>query len=436
MPGRIDRRRDVRSLPHAIQHIECVTGVTGSVRRRHPARLFEHLADRVTVRSAEDSRRFRPGAAALLPTLLAWYVGSILAHFGIIQVAGLVGGYTAVGGLSILPLAVLTRLIGYVGMFLVARNALFPRTRSWRLRAWLDDFWRALSVGILPFYAVYGRGAGCVRHHRLHEPGAHGRAIPGRRRRAGRIRQPGGSKEVILTTGTGFWTIAVIVIVFLARAVLGRSAGRRPHWTVMFEVYLEAIWVFFFVVTVQDLLTGAFDWLGTRRVGSWMTDLFDAILAQFGWIGAAWNWAWGEGGAFLFAPLGWLAIAGILAFVEDANDLGGLDVRLLRRRSVVAARRARSRAPGWLRRGVAILGDDWRERFVPFAAAVLRMGGPARFSSAPTCSSTRPCISCSPGWISCWFRRSARTTSAPSGRCSTRCCSFPGRFSRSRSGSH
>ena len=188
---------------------------------------------------------------------------------------------------------------------------------------------------------------------------------------------------MILTTGTGFWTIAVIVIVFLARAVLGRSAGRRPRWTVMFEVYLEAIWVFFFVVTVQDLLTGAFDWLGTRRVGSWMTDLFDAILAQFGWIGAAWNWAWGEGGAFLFAPLGWLAIAGILAFVEDANDLGGLDVRLLRRRSVVAARRAHSRAPGWLRRGVAILGDDWRERFVPFAAAVLRMwrAGPVLIGS-------------------------------------------------------
>ena len=45
-------------------------------------------------------------------------------------------------------------------MFLVARNALFPRTRSWRLRAWLDDFWRALSVGILPFYAVYATWGG------------------------------------------------------------------------------------------------------------------------------------------------------------------------------------------------------------------------------------------------------------------------------------
>lgn len=308
------------------------------------------------------------------PTLLAWYFGSVLAHFAVIQVAGFVGGDTAVGGLSILPLAVLARLIGYVGMFLVARNALFPRSRGRSLREWLDDFWRALGVGILPFYAVYAAWGG-LRDDIIDYAT---RALTVAQSQAvvdilGGSGTPGGSKDVILTIGTGFWTFAVIVIAFVARWVLTRTAERRPRWTVVLEVYLEAIWVFFFVVTLQDLLTGAFDWLGTRRVGTWMTDLHDAILAQFGWLGAAWTWVWDEGGSFLLAPLGWLAIAGILACVEDANDLGGLDARVLRHRYVVAARRTHAQAPGWLRRALNSLGDDWRERMVPWAAAVLRM---------------------------------------------------------------
>lgn len=313
------------------------------------------------------------------PTLLAWYLGSVLAHFAVIQVAGFVGGHTAVGGLSILPLAVLTRLIGYVGMFLVARNALFPRSRARSARAWLDDFWRALGVGILPFYAVYAAWGG-LREDILDYAS---RALTAAQSQIMAGEDGSGPKELIFTIGTGFWTVAVILIAFVARWLLNRSAERRPRWTVIFEVYLETIWVFFFVVTVQDLLTGAFDWLGTRRVGTWTTDLHDWILTQFGWIGAAWNWVWGEGGSFILAPLGWLAVAGILAFVADANDLGGLDAQVLGHRYVIAARHTHAKAPGWLRRVLGSLGDDWRERMVPFAAAVLRMwrAGPVFIAS-------------------------------------------------------
>ena len=318
------------------------------------------------------------------PTLLAWYLGSALAHFAVIQIAGYVGGYTAVGGLSILPLAVLTRLIGYVGMFLVARNALVPRPETWTRRDWADDFWRALGVRILPFYAVYAAWGGL--HDDVIDYASRALVVANSQMivdTLGDGKHGAAAKDVVLTTGTGFWTFAVILLAFLARWILKRSAERRPRWTVVIEVYLEAIWVFFFVLTVRDQLTAVFEWFGTRRIGTWTTDLHDWILTQFGWLGAAWNWLWGEGGSFLLAPLGWLAVAGILAFVDDSYDLGDVGTRVLGSRYLVAARRTHEGAPGWLRRMLRSLGDDWRERFLPFAAAVLRMwrAGPVLIGS-------------------------------------------------------
>ena len=93
------------------------------------------------------------------PALLAWYVAGTLGHYWAIELAGVVGAYTDVGGVLLQPFAPLAKLISYVAMLLVVRDGLrhlgvlAPRPDDPRERR--RDFGRALLGGIVPFVAFY-----------------------------------------------------------------------------------------------------------------------------------------------------------------------------------------------------------------------------------------------------------------------------------------
>ena len=60
------------------------------------------------------------------PALVAWYLAGTLGRYAGIQLAGFVGGYSAIGGILLLPLAILAKMVSVVAMLLVLRDAM-PR---------------------------------------------------------------------------------------------------------------------------------------------------------------------------------------------------------------------------------------------------------------------------------------------------------------------
>ena len=92
------------------------------------------------------------------PALVAWFLAGTLGRYIGLEVAGFVGGYSALGGLLLLPVAILAKLVSVVAMFLVLRDGLprlgaiapAPVERAARLRSFRD----ALLASILPFFAV------------------------------------------------------------------------------------------------------------------------------------------------------------------------------------------------------------------------------------------------------------------------------------------
>jgi hypothetical protein len=58
------------------------------------------------------------------PALLAWYLGGSLVRAGVITLAAPIGPQSALAALLLVPIAVLAKLVSYIGMFLVVRRAL------------------------------------------------------------------------------------------------------------------------------------------------------------------------------------------------------------------------------------------------------------------------------------------------------------------------
>ena len=82
-------------------------------------------------------------AGAHWPALVAWFLAGWLARYLLIELAAVVGASALLGGLLIMPLAILARLISFVAMFLVLRPGMphlqrfgdgTPETRRSRTR--------------------------------------------------------------------------------------------------------------------------------------------------------------------------------------------------------------------------------------------------------------------------------------------------------------
>ncbi|WP_322409045.1 hypothetical protein [Microbacterium invictum] len=317
--------------------------------------------------------------AAHWPALLAWYLAGSLGRYLSIQLAGYVGGYTALGGILLLPLAILAKLVSVVAMFLVLRDGMLrlsaiapnPVDRGERLRSFRD----ALLSAVLPFIAVYA-----ILGFLIDDVAAYlqvALAVQTDRQWAAIL------EETTLDTSGAVdsltwepWTIIVVALAFGGRWAWKRWQQALPRWTALGATYLEALWIFLAAYFLGEAFGQVTAWIDTRQAMVWLADLRRAVgelFAPLGWTWDAVEWLLGQAGAVLFVPLAWLTIAGVI-YGRTVSPQGVQ----LRGALVDRARSRYGSLPQRLRRRLVDLGSEVGGRFRPIWQAILLMwrGGP------------------------------------------------------------
>lgn len=315
------------------------------------------------------------------PALLAWFLAGMLGRYVLIELSGWIAAYWRIGGILILPLAALSRLVGFVAMFLVIRDGLrhlgvlapTPENPLARRRAFLDS----LLAGILPFVAVYS-AAGLMQDDYLAYVG---RALEVSRDQAWQVTanslEDGGPGLVQMDTGvvgdlgmSGI-TIAMIVVAFAGRWALKRYRKRLAKAFAVLAVYLETLWVYLTLLLIQNLLDLLMGWVAERRAVGWLIQL-RGWLADHAWpVGWVWDrfvWLVDQLGGLTVQPLAWLVVAGVLygqAVAPQAPQLSG--------RFADAARERAARLSEGGRKRLGELGAELGSRFSPIAKAFVLM---------------------------------------------------------------
>ncbi|MBD3940663.1 hypothetical protein IF188_02990 [Microbacterium sp. NEAU-LLC] len=306
------------------------------------------------------------------PVLLALYLGAILVRYGVIEVAGWVGSYNAVAGSLLLPIAILVRLVALVAMFLVLRDGMrqlraiapLPTDGPTRRR----EFFDALMVGILPFFAFYAAW-GYLREDAV------AYSLRALELSTGRLLTDEARGDGVggMVTATPL-TVAIVVVAFALRWLLKRHRDRLPRGFGFIAAYLEAVWVYFAAIVISDVVGAVTAWVGSRQGMVWLGDirsLMESVFVPLGWLWGATDWLLGEAGGIILLPIAWLTIAGVLygqavaPQAIDATELGGEVGRRIRTRYTSLPARLRSR-----------LADIWSElisRFTPIGNALVLM---------------------------------------------------------------
>lgn len=318
------------------------------------------------------------------PAMLAWYLAGAMAHYWVTALAGFVGAYTSVGGLLIMPFAVLARLISLVGMLLVLRDGLtslqtvapVPEAADERRRSFLT----ALLASILPFFAVYA-AQGLLRED-IQSYGL--RALAKNKEEIGatlgtdRTFDPG---DNVLELSFNVWTVLIIVAAFVARWAWGRWSNRLPRTFALLAVYCEVVWVFFSILLLKDLTDAVATWVDNRAVMAWLGEVRKAIAGWFPpivWLGDGVGWLLSQAGPVLLAPLAWLTVAGVVygqAIVAEKLQI--------QHRLVAEMRERVAQVPNPVMRRLRDLGTELGSRFLPIWRAVLLMwrAGPVIIAS-------------------------------------------------------
>ncbi len=308
------------------------------------------------------------------PALLAWFlVGTIGRYLGI-EVAGFVGGYSALGGILLLPLAILAKLVSVVAMFLVLRDGMPrlgviappPADASERRLAFRD----ALLSTVLPFIAVYA-ALGFLREDVAAYLDTVLQVVDARRA-AGFI----GGVEVDTSGSVDSltwepWTIAVVALAFAGRWAWKRWRARLPRWTSLAATYLEGLWVFLVAYFIGEALSEITSWVDSRQAIAWLTDAREWLASLFAPLGWAWGgveWLLAEIASLIGVPLAWLAIAGVIygqaVSPQGVQWRGELATRTRERYGTVPER---------LRRRLNDLGGSVGSRFKPVWQAIVLM---------------------------------------------------------------
>lgn len=308
------------------------------------------------------------------PQLLAWFLAGWLGNYFALHLAGFVGGWWTTGGLLLLPLAVLARLVSFVAMFLVVRDAL----RELGLIAAVPDgarergtvFLNSLLAGILPFFAVYA-AYGFLRddffeYVRIGMQVHTGRIFSGE----------DVSDEDLSSAGFGVWTWAIIVVAYGLRWGWKRWGERLPRGLSVVAVYLEAVWLFFFVWTLGDITRALGDWVAHRAAMVWLGEARAWLTERIAVIGWLWDgvlWLIGQLGGVLLQPLAWLAVAGVIYGQAIAAERITVSERYTENRYLDEARRRFTVLPEWVRTRVGDIGEDLLDRFRPIGRSLLLM---------------------------------------------------------------
>jgi len=318
-------------------------------------------------------RTFGRAVIQTWPMVLTWFLAGWLAHAALIRLAGWAGVYESLWGLIILPLAVLAKLAGYVGMFLAVRPAMRHYQRLEALaravpadeetaptapRSFTRVWGSTIATGLIAFLVIYFTW-GLIADDVI----AYGRASWDQYD-PDAVNRP-------LQVGLGVMSISFVVIAFGLRLLLGRFAARLPRWVGAITAYLEAAWLLTVGLALQTMLAGVPEWFQTRRMIAWAIDGIAAIRESFSWFAAVGDvlaWVVGAVGEVVLLPLAWLALAAIV-FAQVLP-------RRTRRSSGRLSRIRESAATRWRRmpRPVRVLGTSLssglRERWEPIATAL------------------------------------------------------------------
>lgn len=314
--------------------------------------------------------------AAHWPALLAWFLAGVLVRYLVIELAGFVGAYSAVGGLLLMPLAILARLVGFVAMFLTVRDGMarlgaiapLPPSASERRRAFVD----ALLAGVLPFFAFYAAWG----YLRDDMAAYSARALEVQTEVNGASELLGG-EAVARGAGTidqlGFEpvTILLIVVAFAGRWAWNRYRDRLPRLLSLVAVYLEAIWVFLTVMLLSQATGWIGEWVASRQGMVWLADLrawTAEQLVPIAWVWEGVEWLLGELGGVILLPVAWLTIAGVIYGQAVAAEAPQLSVGILDR-----ARHGWGALPSGVRRRLADIGGELVSRFRPIGRAFVLM---------------------------------------------------------------
>lgn len=241
------------------------------------------------------------------PALVAWYLGGEALHQLLVQLAGLVGGYTTLGGLLLLPLAVAAKLIAYVAMYLTIRSSLphvaNPAGEGYR------EFGGAILVSILPFFAFYSAW-GMLNTDLIEFVNvASSIALFDANFDTEQLQDRGGLVSV------GVLPIAVLVIALAARLLFSKYSGRLPSWTLALAAYAEVLWTFMLFTLVVQWWSDAKEWLGGTVGMGWLQSIGDWFALNIAPIATIWEgmlWLIGLLAAVLLIPAAWLAVAGVI----------------------------------------------------------------------------------------------------------------------------
>ena len=250
------------------------------------------------------------------PAMLAWYLAGSLVRASIIALAAPIGPHSALAALLLVPIAVLARLISYIGMFLVLRRVL-PGYRAAAegdvefrsLRETVTDFVRVLLATIGPFFALYGI------------IGLLGQDLSDYAQASFRYSFLTDNPNP-LQVGDGPLVLIVVVVAFAARWLLTIFAHRLPGWVAVPQVYLEANWVFVALTGIGALFGGAQAWIANRQIMHWgsaardfVVGLWDPIRLFVDGIG----WITPVLVQVVLLPLAWILIASIIYLRSLAN---------------------------------------------------------------------------------------------------------------------
>ncbi|GEK80473.1 hypothetical protein [Agrococcus baldri] len=329
------------------------------------------------------------------PALVALHLGGVLARYALIELAGWVGAYTAVGGLLILPLAVLARLAAFVGMFLVLRASLRqlsaiappPASPLERRRAFIAS----LLGGVLPFFAVY-MATGNVQQDVDAYAARALEVLSTLRLEAAFGDGPEVNGETVLDVALGWPALVAIGIALAGRWAWGRWEQRLPRWVAIVAVYLEGVWVFLSVLLIGDLLDAVRAWVDERQAMVWVADArawLAESVAPAAWLWDGVDWVLAEIAGAIGQPLAWLTIAGVMYGQAVAAQAPALSHRLRGTRlgsietRVTAARSRYGALPSWLRVQLRRLWAPVAARLSPIWRALVLMlrGGPLLFGA-------------------------------------------------------
>ncbi|MGB3486324.1 MAG: hypothetical protein WBB07_29395 [Mycobacterium sp.] len=245
-----------------------------------------------------------------LPQLLACYLLGYLGRQGAIELAAWAGYDNDWWASVIMPLAGLSRLAAFVGMFLVLKPGL-PVLQNFSSRNLREV--NVFATIVVPFVAIY------LAWQMFREDWLAFEARALVYRVGAAMMSPEPTELHPETLPVGVSTVVLIAAALALRYLLSWLKNRLPEWMVAVRVYVDTLWVFlvlsFSVNQGLTLLVNPAGWIAERRIIVWFSSTREQLFSHFEPLETLWStlmWALRTvfGGAAV--PLIWLAVAGIV----------------------------------------------------------------------------------------------------------------------------